>query len=228
MRSIWSKAGQEQGLLQRCRAHRRRSLCQLCHSASKAIGKGACQFRGECAVCTSSLVVQDTESAAVGDAVRSALLPSLRLDLLPKASIDVFITVLQVGVSRGKAEGEDDEACAAAAATVASCALADAGIEMWGLVVGVNGVLGGQDKIVVDALHSEVEQAGSDAIPPAMTLWSMPALGTVTAMEQWGDMSIEQVERMMDALQSAAVALHYTVASALKDSFLAREARTAL
>lgn len=155
----------------------------------------------------------------MGDAVRSALLPSLRLDLLPKASIDVFITVLELGASRGKGEeGQDDEACTAAATTIASCALADAGIEMWGLVIGINGIISSNGQIIVDAIHSETKGSQS-----AMSMWCMPALGTVTALEQWGEMSFEEVERIMDALQAASVSIHYTIAKALRDSFLTRE-----
>jgi len=154
--------------------------------------------------------------------VRSALLPSLRLDLLPKASIDVFITILQFGTSRGKSEGDDDEACAAAATTVASCALADAGIEMWALVVGVNGVvLIEQGQIVIDASLAEAEGKSRGA----MSLWTMPALGTVTSIEQWGELSSEEIAALMEALQRAAISVHYTVAKALKDSYLAREAK---
>jgi exosome complex component MTR3 len=154
--------------------------------------------------------------------VRSALLPSLRLDLLPKASIDVFITVLQVGTSRGRSEGDDDEACAAAATTVASCALADAGIEMWALVVGVNGlVLREQSQIIIDASHAEAEGKSRGA----MSLWTMPALGTITAIEQWGEMSTEEIQAIMEALQRAAISVHYSIAKALKDSYLAREAK---
>ncbi|UZJ57529.1 hypothetical protein CBS101457_006849 [Exobasidium rhododendri] len=162
---------------------------------------------------------KDTESNSVGDAVRSALLPSLRLDLLPKASIDVFITILEVAASRGKGEGQDDEACTAAAATVASCALADAGIEMWGLVIGVNAIISVQGQLIVDPIHSEADEGTRSA----MSLWSMPALGTVTAIEQWGEMSLEEVETIMQSLQAASTSMHYTVAKALKDSYLLRE-----
>jgi exosome complex component MTR3 len=193
----------------------------------KRAGKVSVDFGNRWKHCIDDRCInQDTESASVGDVVRSALLPSLRLDLLPKASIDVFITVLQVGTSRGKVEGDDDEACAAAATTVASCALADAGIEMWALVVGMNGVLlqqqkQGQGQIVVDASHTEVKGRSRGA----MSLWTMPALGTVTAIEQWGDMSPQEIGELMEALQKAAGSAHYTIAKALKDSYIAREAK---
>lgn len=64
--------------------------------------------------------------------IQQALLPSLRLDLLPKASLDVYLTVLEADAS--------EDGCAALGATAASAALADAGVEMYGLVVGCVGV----------------------------------------------------------------------------------------
>jgi len=48
------------------------------------------------------------------------------LEHFPKSTIDVFLTVL---------ENDGLEGCVAAGSTVASAALADAGIEMFGLVV---------------------------------------------------------------------------------------------
>lgn len=58
--------------------------------------------------------------------VHQALVPAVRLELLPKSTIDVFISVL---------ENDGIESCVAAASIAASAALADAGIEMFGLVV---------------------------------------------------------------------------------------------
>jgi exosome complex component MTR3 len=79
----------------------------------------------------------------------------LRLRLLPKASVDIYVTILeadagsmllaQAGAEGAAAGASDiDDALLPAAATAASVALTDAGIEMWGLVVGASLVsLGG-------------------------------------------------------------------------------------
>jgi exosome complex component MTR3 len=51
---------------------------------------------------------------------------SVRLELLPKSTIDIFITVI---------ENDGIEGCVAAGSIAASTALADAGIELIGLVM---------------------------------------------------------------------------------------------
>ena len=50
----------------------------------------------------------------------------MRLELLPKSSIDVFLTIV---------ENDGIEGCIAAGSIAASTALADAGVEMIGLVM---------------------------------------------------------------------------------------------
>lgn len=75
---------------------------------------------------------KDVESPGSAALVKQALLPAIRLDLLPKASIDVYITVLDMDTSVS--------GCIALATTAASAALAEAGIEMYGLVTGSTAV----------------------------------------------------------------------------------------
>lgn len=58
--------------------------------------------------------------------IHQALLSSVRLELLPKSTIDIFVIII---------ENDGIEGCVAAASVAASAALADAGIEMLGLVV---------------------------------------------------------------------------------------------
>lgn len=82
--------------------------------------------------CSFLIYSQDTESPSLSSLVHSALLPSIRLDLLPKASLDIYITILEAD--------SFEEGCGAAGVTAASVALADAGIELYGLVVGAVGV----------------------------------------------------------------------------------------
>ena len=75
---------------------------------------------------------KDVESPSAAALVEQALLPTIRLDLLPKASIDVYVTVLDLDTSLN--------GCIALAVTGASASLADAGIEMFGLVTGSSAV----------------------------------------------------------------------------------------
>lgn len=63
--------------------------------------------------------------------IQQALLSSVRLELLPKSTIDIFITII---------ENDGIEGCIAAGSVAASAALADAGIDMLGLVVSCSAV----------------------------------------------------------------------------------------
>lgn len=64
-------------------------------------------------------------------AIHQALIPSVRLETFPKATIDIFITVI---------ETDGMEGCVAAGSIAASMALAHAGIEIYGLVVSCSAV----------------------------------------------------------------------------------------
>lgn len=64
-------------------------------------------------------------------AVHQAIIPSVRLETFPKSTIDIFITVI---------ETDGIESCVAAGSIAASTALADAGIEVIGLVVSCSAV----------------------------------------------------------------------------------------
>lgn len=69
---------------------------------------------------------QDVEDRSIGQLVYQSLLPAVQLHLFPKSTIDVFITIM---------ENDGLESCVASASMAASTALADAGIEMLGMVV---------------------------------------------------------------------------------------------
>lgn len=77
------------------------------------------------------IVVKDAEDRSIAVLVQQALTPAVRLELLPKSTIDIFVTVI---------ESDGSEGCVAAASVAASAALADAGIEMLGLVTSCSSV----------------------------------------------------------------------------------------
>lgn len=77
------------------------------------------------------ILVKDAEDRSVAVLIQQALTPSVRLELLPKSVIDIFVTVI---------ENDGTEGCVAAASLAASTALADAGIEMLGLVTSCSSV----------------------------------------------------------------------------------------
>ncbi|KAL9939939.1 hypothetical protein V8E36_000644 [Tilletia maclaganii] len=165
----------------------------------------------------------ESSSASLSALVSQALLPSIRLDLLvPKATLDIFVTVLEADAL--------DEGCAAASATLASTALADAGVDLYGLVVGSTAAVyphfpgsssdsGQQSTIYLDPTRAEANAAQAN-----VTLCSMPALGTVTALTQAGNpLTWTQTERALDLLHQSAGRIHYVVAQAISERFLARQ-----
>lgn len=75
--------------------------------------------------------MQDAEDRSIGVAIHQALVSAVRLEMLPKSTIDIFVTIL---------ETDGLEATIASGIIAASTALADAGIEMIGLVTACSGV----------------------------------------------------------------------------------------
>lgn len=69
---------------------------------------------------------QDAEDRSIAVSIHQAISSSVRLELLPKSTIDIFITII---------ENDGIQGCVAAGSVAASTALADAGIELIGLVV---------------------------------------------------------------------------------------------
>lgn len=89
-------------------------------------------------------------------AVHQAIVPSVRLETFPKSTIDIFITVI---------ETDGTEGCVAAGSIAASTALADAGIEVIGLVVSCSAVrchyvLGSSDKLISFPRLSSARKCG--------------------------------------------------------------------
>lgn len=112
---------------------------------------------------------QDTEPAALSGLLTQLILPSLHLHLLPKSSVDVFLMVL---------ESDDVSDLLGAAHTVATAAIADAGIAMSGLGVGC----------VVRGKQGEEEAPSS-----SVTLGVLPALNKVTNVWMTGVQDIDAV-----------------------------------
>ncbi len=74
---------------------------------------------------------QDAEDRSIAMAIHQALVSSVRLETFPKATIDIFITVI---------ETDGIEGCVAAGSIAASSALTHAGIEIIGLVISCSAV----------------------------------------------------------------------------------------
>ncbi|CAD6892735.1 unnamed protein product [Tilletia controversa] len=162
---------------------------------------------------------KDVESASLSALVTQALLPSIRLDLLPKATLDIFITVLEADAL--------DEGCAAASATLASTALADAGVDLHTTLAADAGMEADQPSSKAKkqpTIYLDPTRAEASAAQANVTLCTMPALGTVTALYQGGGtLTWAQTEQGLDLLHEASSRIHYVVAQAISDRFLARQ-----
>ncbi len=131
--------------------------------------------------------VQERKSPAPGrreielsKVIREALEPSVFVEYYPRTSIEVFIEVLQAdGGTRG------------AGITVASLALADAGVPMRDLVAAcAAGKVGGH--LVLD-LNDLEDKEGEADLPLAL----MPNLNAITLLQMDGDLTIDEFEQVL-------------------------------
>ncbi|PFH54325.1 hypothetical protein AMATHDRAFT_135473 [Amanita thiersii Skay4041] len=147
--------------------------------------------------------LRDAEDRPLAMAIYQALVPSVRLELLPKSTVDVFITVIE-------ADGLD--ACISSGVIAASTALADAGIEMIGLVTSCSASIVGGD-IWLDLTREEARHSRG-----SLVLSCLPALRTVTSVWQTGQMISDEAYKCMDLCQSRCNDIHVVVAQALREN----------
>jgi exosome complex component RRP41 len=113
--------------------------------------------------------------------MRSALEPAVFLERYPRASIDVYVEVI-----------EADGGTRCASINAAAVALVDAGIPMKDLVAAC-AVGKVDDKLIVDLGDYEDKKGQSD-----MPIAYMPKLGKVTLLQMDGIMSIEEAEKALE------------------------------
>lgn len=177
-----------------------------------------------------------TESANLSALLYQALLPSLRLDLLPKASLDIHIMVLQT-------DGLDDS-CVAASCIAATTALASAGIEMYGLVVGSVALVPtkstNEESVMLDPSSSDLATVTGLRTATRILLCGMPALSSVTCLNVsagsdqmahatesasvTAGMQAAELDKALDKLNSSLVDIHQVVTLALAEDFARRRA----
>ncbi|KAF9533015.1 mRNA transport regulator 3 [Crepidotus variabilis] len=146
--------------------------------------------------------MRDAEDRSIGMAIYQAIVASLRLETFPKSTIDIFITVLETDGIQG---------CVAAGSIAASTALADAGIEVIGLVASCSAALLGSE------VWLDPNEAEARASQGTLVLACMPALETVTSVWQAGSISPSDILTCMSLCQSSCNAIHAVVAQALLD-----------
>ena len=119
------------------------------------------------------------------------MLSSVRLELLPKSTIDIFVTII---------ENDGIEGCIASGAVAASAALADAGIEMLGLVASCSAVRTFYfdlfycsswfpQAVVGEEVWLDPTEEEGKISSGTLILSGMPALGTITSVWQSGKMT---------------------------------------
>ncbi|KAH8106966.1 mRNA transport regulator 3 [Cristinia sonorae] len=147
--------------------------------------------------------IRDAEDRSIAVQIHQALLSAVRLELFPKSTIDIFITVL---------ENDGLEGCITAGTVAASAALADAGIEMLGLVVACSATLVSSEVWLDPTEEETVHGVGS-------VIYScIPALDILSNVWQTGQMSVEQVIQCMEACQERCADIHIVVAQALLEN----------
>jgi len=146
---------------------------------------------------------RDAEDRSIAMAIHQAIVSAVRLELLPKSTIDIFLTVI---------ENDGIEGCVAAGTIAASAALADAGIDMIGLVMSCSGSAVGNE-IWLDPTQSEIQVSKG-----GLVLSCMPALGTITSLWQSGQMKPREVLECMEICQERCIDIHSVVAQALQES----------
>ncbi len=136
--------------------------------------------------------------------IREALEPSIFLEYYPRTSIDLFIEVLQAhGGTR------------CAGITVASLALADAGIPMRDLTAAcAAGKVEGQ--LVLDLTDQEDKKGEAD-VPLAY----MPNLDAVTLLQMDGQLTLEEFEKTISLSLEGCKQLYLLQKEALKVKYVA-------
>ncbi|CBQ68972.1 conserved hypothetical protein [Sporisorium reilianum SRZ2] len=180
-----------------------------------------------------------TESAHLSGLLHQALLPSLRLDLLPKASLDIHIMVLQT-------DGLE-ESCIAAACIAASTALASAGIDMFGLVVGTVALIpssrdANEKRVLLDPSSADLGLVSGMKTATRVLLCGMPALASVTCLNVSAGSTISKgqdssasigagvdadtLDEALTSINASLADIHKVVAQALAEDFQRRTALT--
>uniref|UniRef100_A0A023GHI3 Exosome complex component MTR3 n=1 Tax=Amblyomma triste TaxID=251400 RepID=A0A023GHI3_AMBTT len=139
--------------------------------------------------------LNDSEALHFSQLLEEALAPVVCLHKFPKSTVDVFVYVL-----------ENDGGALASAITTAGLALADAGIDMYDVVIGCSLRQDGSTCLLDPTYREETAPVGAENIDRGfgrMTLAFMPALQQVAALVQDGDLDAATVVSDLRALMNA-------------------------
>jgi exosome complex component RRP41 len=134
--------------------------------------------------------------------IRESLEPAIFLEKFPRTSIDIFIEVLQA-----------DGGTRCAGVTVASLALADAGIPLRDLIVAcAAGKVG--DQIVVD-LNDVEDKEGEADVPVAY----MPSFDAISLLQMDGQLTTEEFQQAVTLALDGCKQIHALQKEALKAKY---------
>ena len=144
-------------------------------------------------------------SREISMVMENALLPVLDLKDYPNSVVDVFVDLPQT-----------DAGTRCAAICAASMALADAGLSMKDMVAAV-AVGKIEDKIVVDLTYEEdAYEAGPGTDLPVAVI---PSSGKITLVQMDGEVSADDLKKMLEAAKKACVKIYEIQKEALKEKF---------
>ncbi|NPA69605.1 MAG: exosome complex exonuclease Rrp41 [Crenarchaeota archaeon] len=139
----------------------------------------------------------------ISKVIREALEPVVLLEQFPRTSIDVFIEVLQA-----------DGSTRVASITAASLALADAGVPMRDLVVGVS--VGKIENLIIVDLNRVEDGYGDGDMPIAF----MCRRGLITLLQADGQWSPDEVRQAIDMAYRAAGDIYRQMRDVLKGKYI--------
>ncbi len=135
--------------------------------------------------------------------IREALEPVIFSELYPRATIDIFIEVLQA-----------DGGTRTTGITAASLALADAGIPIKDLVAGV--AVGKVDGVLVLDIDQVEDEFGEADMPVAM----MPTLGKITLLQLNGVLTPEEFKEALRLAEKGIKEIHRLQREALRKRYI--------
>ena len=142
----------------------------------------------------------------ISKVIRQALEPSIFIEYYPRTSIDVYIEVLQA-----------DGGTRCASVTVASLALADAGIPMKDLVTScAAGKV--DDTIVLDLMDTEDKKGDAD-VPVAL----MPNINAITLLQMDGILTFKEFEKAVNLALKGCRNIYTLQKEALKAKYVSVE-----
>lgn len=144
----------------------------------------------------------DRRSVEISKITSEALENVVMTELFPRSSIDVFIEVLQANAGTR-----------CAGITAASVALADAGIPMKDIVVGI--AAGKVDDVVVLDLGKEEDNFGQADVPMAV----VPRTGEIVLLQMDGDMTQDELFKAMEMSINASDYIYELQKDALKRKY---------